>query len=122
MPLNAARDLMRALPTAICERLENEGWETPDVMAAAEDHIDDLSSTNFELSNKLAELEIKHERAMDCLILFGKKVMAMSNLEADLSFKCDQGSEAREFERGTYCGRTDLANDFLNILMEKKEV
>jgi len=65
-------------------------------------------------------LEEQNARMLKVLTKFGKVVTAHHDSDADTFFKGDQGSESREFSHGRYCGRTDLANDLYEILMEKE--
>lgn len=65
-------------------------------------------------------LEVQNSRMLKVLTKFGKIVTKYHDFEADLEFTGDQGSESREFEHGTYCGRTSFANDLMNILLEKE--
>jgi hypothetical protein len=66
---------------------------------------------------KLPRLIEEHTRMLKVLTKFGEVVTAISDQGADLSFKCDQGSESREYDYGLYCGRTVFANDLYKILM-----
>tara|TARA_R110002096_G_C14661910_1_gene728324 strand:- start:15408 stop:15803 length:396 start_codon:yes stop_codon:yes gene_type:complete len=47
-----------------------------------------------------------------------KIVEANADLDADLGYKNNQGSEHREFDYGTYCGRTAFANQLYLMLTE----
>ncbi len=100
-------DLYNCLPDAIQEIIQEEGYCAEEVCRGAESYIDDLT--------------IQNDRMMGVLSNFHKMVAAYANADDDLEFKGDQGSERREFEKGTYCGRTCLANKLMAVLMEQAE-
>lgn len=126
MSLPAARDLMRCLPEAEQNRLEDQTptWEIIDVMDAAEMYIQELEievATLQEGQKRAAtQLEIDYVRAVRVLTNISTVVMNNANAKEDLDFQGDQGSEQREFDHGCYCGRTHFANHLLRILEDKK--
>lgn len=71
----------------------------------------ELSTTQIEQPQRLVGMTEVLKEAI-------KILEANADLNADLVFQNDQGSEHREFEYGTYCGRTAFANQLYLMLTE----
>ena len=139
--------LLQMLPEATRDQLQDEGAEVWAIYDATVDYIqelhdemedlykdigeprivqdlrsqvDALDKVHIELLRKNHQLKEENARMLKVLTAFGETVTSYHDYSADLDFKCDQGSESREFDRGSYCGRTGLANKLMDILMEKK--
>lgn len=127
--MSACYDLLSNLPQDIQDEINDDGYDVDSVCDAAENYIMDLESklttqsteakTKLRLMRKdYKVIQKENARMLKVLTRMSEVVIASSDLDADLSFKCDQGSENREYDYGCYCGRTVFANDLYKILME----
>lgn len=122
--MTARNELLGALPQDVQDAINDEGSSEDAVCDAAEDHIMDLESQLAEFKKakarikKLEGVEVRLVGMTEVLKEALKILEANADLNADLVFQNDQGSEHREFDYGTYCGRTAFANQLYLMLTE----
>lgn len=123
--MTARNDLLGQLPQDVQDQINDDGSSEDAVCDAAENYImhleSEIASIKTKHRKKITKVNAENKRMLTVLTQFGEIVVSTSDLEADLDFKGDQGSENREFDHGGYCGRTDFANRLLFILNEKCE-
>lgn len=129
--MGACYDLLGNLPQKVQDEINDVGYDVDSVCDAAETYIMELESklasnskeakTKLRIMNKAHKiLEVQNARMLKVLTKFGEIVTASSDLDAELGFEGNQGSERREFDHGCYCGRTVFANDLYKILMDQE--
>jgi len=123
--MSSVSDLLGQLPRKIQNEINDVGMNVEDVCDAAETYIMELEAKLKDAKSKARVLvkarniiEKQNDRATRVLKAVTSTVKDWQEDDFDGSFKCDQGSERREFDHGKYCGRTEFANELYVILLD----